>query len=237
MTGIVIITYNIETRVFILQVEAIKRFCPEAVIEVFDNSTDFELSEAVKYYCRIYEINYRKTETTNLDPSRSHAFAANYAYQKLRDDYDIICFFDHDLIPVKPFSPKDILGDNMIAGVTQGKKIKYLWPGCLFINNCIIDKDIVNFSVKTGLDTGGELHNIIDRYPDRVVYFNEIGCNNPLFTEGFYHFYIMIHNKTFLHFLNTSGWNGKESANNDIRISSLISIANDLINDVEKNIS
>jgi len=231
--GICIIVYNLETRVFILQIEAIKKFCTDDyTIEVVDNSTLKVMREAIEYHAKRLGVKYRNTEPNTNDPSWSHAFAANYSYQKLKDEYDLLAFFDHDLIPVKSFSVKEILGDKIIAGVTQGTKVKYLWPGCLFINNNLVDKDLVRFDpmMEPRLDTGGALHTLVEQYPEGIGWLDEVGCHNPSFSKGFYYFYIMIHQKTFMHFLNSSGWNRKESQNNDERVSSLISIANELIN-------
>lgn len=229
-TGICIIVFNLEARVFILQIESIKKFCKDDyVIEVVDNSTDQELSEAIKYHSKELEVRYRKTEPGNESPSRSHAFALNFAYQRLQDEYDLLAFFDHDLIPVKPFSAVEILGDKIMAGVTQGKNAKYLWPGCLFIENNLIDKDLVRFDPNNELrlDTGGELYKLIEKYgADQIGWLDEVGCLNPQVTEGNYYFYLMIHGKTFIHFLNSSNW--AKAENNESRISSLISIATEL---------
>jgi hypothetical protein len=228
--GICIIVFNLETRVFVLQIEAIKKFCTDDyTIEVVDNSTLKVMREAIEYHAKRLGVKYRNTEPNTNDASWSHAFAANFSYQKLKDEYDLLAFFDHDLIPVKPFSVKDILGDKTIAGVTQGTKVKYLWPGCLFINNNLIDKDMVRFDplMDPRLDTGGSLYKLIEQYPEGVGWLDEIGCHNPLFSKGFYYFYIMIHQKTFMHFLNSSNW--KREKDNDERVSSLIAIANEMI--------
>ena len=232
MVGICIIVFNLETRVFILQIESIKRFCldEDYTIEVVDNSTLKVMRDAIEYHAKRLGVKYRNTVPNTNDPSWSHAFAANFSYQKLKDEYDLIAFFDHDLIPVNNFSVSEILGDKVIAGVTQGTKVKYLWPGCLFINNNLIDKDAVRFDplMEPRLDTGGSLYPLIESLGEKVGWLDEVGCHNPLHSKGFYYFYIMIHRKTFIHFLNTSNWRGEK--NNDERVSSLISITNELIN-------
>jgi len=234
-TSITIIVFNLEARVFVLQIESIKRFCTDDyTIEVFDNSNNDEMKEAIRYHADRLGVKYRQTIPNTEDPSRSHAFAANYAYSKIKDDYDFIAFFDHDLIPVKPFSVVEIVGDKVMAGVTQGTKFKYLWPGCLLINNNLIDKSRVRFDPVSinniNLDTGGAMVRLIEELGDKVGWLDEVGCHNPLFSKGFYYFYIMICNKTFIHFLNTSNW--KKEDNNEERISSLIQITEELKNQV-----
>lgn len=226
--GICIIVFNLDARIFILQIESIKRFCKDDYeIIVVDNSTDFGLAEKIKYHSENQNVVYRKTIPVQENPSRSHAFALNFAYEKLKDDYDQIAFFDHDLIPVKEFSVSEILGEKTMAGVSQGKKVKYLWPGCLFIDNLKVEKELVRFDPvqELRLDTGGEMHEMISRA--NVLYFDEVGVNNPNTNGKFYYFYITIHNGTFVHFLNSSNWRKVEG--NESRINSLIDIVNERI--------
>lgn len=224
----IIITFNLDPRVFILQIESIKRFCKDEDYEIIvvDNSSDNDLSEGIKYHAENLGVNYRKTIPADVSPSWSHAFALNFAYEKLKDDYDIIAFFDHDLIPVKDFSAVEILGEKTMAGVSQGSKVKYLWPGCIFINNQKVEKELVRFNPvqELRLDTGGEMHEMIER--SDVLYFDEVGVNNPHIKDKYYYFYIMIHNRTFLHFLNSSNW--RHVSGNETRINSLINIVNEL---------
>ena len=234
MTAIVIIVYNLDARIFLLQIEAIKKFCQDSyVIEVFDNSTNEELSEAIKYHASNQAVKYSRTIPCENDPSHSHAFAANMAYKDVKDNYSHILFLDHDCIPVKPFSVVETLGNKLIAGVLQGQAVtKYFWPGCLMINNKIIDTGLVNFNLITKLrtDTGGSLHKIIDRYGyDACIQFDEIGVQNPYFQDEFYYFYLMINNKTFIHFINAANWRGVER--NEERLNTLINITENLIHD------
>src|SRR5687767_13518682 len=113
--GIVIITYNIPSDVFLLQVEAIRKFCKDNfVIEVVDNSCIPEMAESIRYHSSRLKLNYVKTFSGSQNGSESHSFAANFAYSKFRDSYDYLFFMDHDLIPVKPFSVIDILNGGCV---------------------------------------------------------------------------------------------------------------------------
>ncbi len=233
MTGIVIITFNLDTRIFILQIESIKRFClDEYTIEVIDNSTNDELAEAIRYHAKEQNVNYRRTMPGDNDPSTSHAFAANISYGMLKDQYDYFLYLDHDCIPVKQFSVVEILGDKVIAGLLQGQSVtKYLWPGCVMWNNTKIDKSLIDFShnSKLRIDTGGNFYKIIERYGyEEVILFDEIGCQNPYFQDTFYYFYMLINNKTFIHFLNSSNW--RKVDRNGERINTLLNITENLIN-------
>ena len=230
--AVVVVVFNLDCRVFLLQMEAIKKFCTDNyVIEVIDNSTDLELSEAIKYHAQEQGVNYRKTNPVNADPSHSHAFSANLAYKILFEFYDYFFFLDHDCIPLKPFSVVNTLGDKMIAGVQVGIETKYYWPGCLMFNNHKVNRRLINFNPiqKLRIDTGGLTYVIINQSPDECIFFDEVGHYNEAFRDTeLYYFYMVINNGGFMHFLCASNW--ANMPDNDIRINSLINIANEKIN-------
>lgn len=252
MTAIVIITFNIHPDVFILQMEAIKRFCRDEnfAIEVFDNSDNAEAAESVKYHSanqslsgndqsgsqlqtpnpQLSTINYTRVRAGTGDASWSHSFAANFAWALLQDKYDRFAFFDHDLLPVKDFSVAEILGGKPLAGLAQDKEHKYFWPGCFMFDNLrITNKELINFSPCPGLDTGGELYKAIDHFGlDQCVFFDEAYHQNPHFPNGQYNYYTMLYKETFMHFVNASNWNPVEGQQE--RLNSLINIARELIN-------
>lgn len=228
MVGVVVITYNLSAEIFLLQVAALKKFLKDDfVIEVFDNSSDLELAEHIRYHSSELGINYYKTFSSSTGSSDSHAFAANFAYQQLIGKYRISFFLDHDAIPVKEFSVSEILsGGHVMAGIGQGAKKKYMWPGCVMINNHAVDNNMVDFSPNNefGLDTGGNLYKIIDKHgEDNCIFFNESYHQNPNFISHQYGHYAMINDGMFMHFVNASGWNPIDK--NQDRISSLINIA------------
>lgn len=231
--GIVIICYNIDTRILILQLDAIKKYCTDEDyrIEIVDNSSIEEQAEAIKHYAKVYGLDYQRTKSSAQNDSWSHSFAANFSYERLKNDYDLFFYIDHDCIPLKKFSVKEILGDKIMAGVRSGPKLNYFWPGCLMWNNVEIDKSLVSFSPNNAmrLDTGGQLYRVIEKYgEDRCLFFDEVGCQNPYFLDTpLYTFYMMICNETFMHFINASGWNPTER--NDQRLNSLINIATNKI--------
>lgn len=155
--GIVIICYNIPSEVFLLQVAALKKFCKDDFeIIIIDNSSDSECAEHIRYHASHLGISYTKTFAGGKGSSDSHSWAANFAYQKIKDLYDMILFLDHDCLPVADFSVADTLsGGHVAAGVGQEKSKTYFWPGLFMLSNNAIDKNIVDFSPREGLDTGG----------------------------------------------------------------------------------
>lgn len=229
--GIVVITFNISTRVFILQMEAIKKFCQDDfVIEVVDNSNDEAMAEAIRHHAGVQEVNYTKVVSATQDPSLSHSFAANMAYKKFHPFYDALLFLDHDCIPVKPFCVKEMLDGGLIAGMLSGHALSYFWPG-LFLISSQVDPSLVDFSPNPKLryDTGGGLSILKDTYGDeKCRYVDEVGHQNiHQLNHKEYYFYMMMYKGTFMHFINSSNWRGLE--NDEARVSSLIAIATEKI--------
>jgi hypothetical protein len=226
--AICVIVYNLNSRVFILQMEAIKMLCTDEdyTIEVVNNSDNQELSDSIKHQAGVHGVSYREVVSGTKDPSHSHAFAANFAYQKIKDQYDAILFLDHDAIPIQKFSVIEMLGGKYIGGVLSGRELNYFWPGCVCIDNSRIDKDLVDFSPNNDLrlDTGGELRHLKEKYGDEGCrYFDEVGAQNEaMMHHKHYYFYMLIYNKTFLHFLAGSNWPNSEQ--HEKRINSLINI-------------
>lgn len=225
--GIVVITFNIPVDVYLLQVAAIKKFCKDDfTILVVDNSSDPERAEHIRYHCSIEKIELIKTFSGSHGTSDSHAFASNFAYNKFKDEYGLLFFLDHDCIPVRDFSVKEILsGGHIAAGIGQDKQKRYMWPGCFMLNNNAVDRDIVDFSPngEYGLDTGGNLYLIIEKHgEENFIFFNESYHQNPGYVSKDYGHYSMINNEMFLHFVAGSNWINK--ADNQQRIDSLINV-------------
>lgn len=225
--GIIIITYNISAEVFLLQIAAIKKFCKdEFVIHVIDNSDDKEIAEHIRYHSSINEIDYTKTFSGSKGSSDSYSFAANFSYQKFKDDYSLMLFLDHDCVPVQDFSVEEILsGGHVAAGVGQPKAKKYPWPGLFFLNNDAVDHDLVDFSpnAEHGLDTGGNLYKIIEEYGSESFRdLSETYHQNKDYITKEYGYYSMLANETFMHFVAGSNWINK--TDHQHRISSLVNI-------------
>lgn len=222
--GIIIITYNAH-ELLLKQVERIKLHCKDesANVIIIDNSTRQESIDAIKYYCGKLGLTYVKTKAASLNGSGSHAFAANLSYTMFKETYTHFLYLDHDCFPVKDFSVAEILGEKQIAGIGQKKgDITYLWPGCL----AFVRMDDIDFSPshELGLDTGGNLYKVMTEI--NTLFFNEEHCQNPEFNKSFYNFYSMIHNHTFMHFVNSSNWSNTND--HQERLNSLINILDKL---------
>lgn len=230
-TAITIITYNVPNLIS-RQVECIRRFCKdEHDIIVFDNSSNNDMAESIAYYCTQMDVPLVKIYSAESSGSKSNAFACNFAYQKIKDSYDFIMFLDHDTFPLRDFSIQKIIEGRMMAGVGQEKGVMYFQQTSLMWDNRTIDKSLVDFSPceKMGLDTGGLLYRVIEKYgKDACVFFNEKYYQNPYFREGFYNFYATVNDDMFMHFINASGWN--PIVGNDTRLNALLNVLNERIN-------
>lgn len=229
--SIVVVVYNLPAEVTILQVNAIRKFCKdEHEIFIIDNSTDRRLEEGTRYHSGQLGVQYMKTHASSKNGSDSHSFAANLSYQRLKNSAPVIAYLDHDVIPVTSFSFVEILGEKLIAGLGQGDKTPYYWPGMVFWRNDIVDKELIDFSPLPGMDTGASFCKIIDKYgKDQCIFFNESYHENPYFKHPKYGFYSMINDQMFMHYVNSSNWNFVSG--NDERLNSLINITRELIGD------
>ena len=204
-TIIIIITYN-NADLINRQVQCIKKFCKDQFdIVIIDNSDKKDVIDAIQYYNSTLKCLYYKTQSAEKDSSKSHCFAANFAYNKYKDLYKYFAFLDHDLFPVMDFSVEKILD--------------------LLFNNSKIEQPLIDFSTNQEfeLDTGGNLYKVIEKYnTEEFIFFNEQYSQNPYFNKSHYNFYSMINNEMFMHFINGSNWNNSEHQVE--RINSLLNI-------------
>lgn len=231
MVGIIIITYNLDSRIFLLQQAAIKKFCKdEYEINIIDNSSDDIMAEAIRYHSEQLGLNYIKTFAGGMG-SDSHAFAANLSYGKFKHRYTHFLFLDHDAIPVKEFSVVNILGDKVMGGIAQGINKTYFWPGCFMFSAEKIDREIIDFHPDNtlGLDTGGSLYKAIEIYgKESCIFFDEAYYQNPYFNSSKYDHYAMIYKGTFLHCIGMSNWIALER--HEERLNALINVITEKIN-------
>lgn len=229
--AVIIIVYNLPAEVTILQVEAIRKFCkdPDYEINIVDNSSDSQFAEATRYHCEQLGVKYIKTNASSRGGSESHAFAANLSWQFYKGKYDAHCYFDHDLIPIAPYSVEELISLHPLAGLGQQKQKTYLWQGLVMIRSKDIDKELVDFSPNKEwqLDTGGNLYKLLEKVGlENCSFFNEEYHENPYF-NGKYKHYSVLANGIFMHFLASSNW--VNMPDHSDRLNSLINIAREKI--------
>src|SRR5688572_25347760 len=90
--------------------------------------------------------------------------------------------------------------------------------------NSDIENDLIDFSPEPGLDTGGSLWRVIEKYGEKAcVFFNESYHENPYFKNKEQGHYAMINNEMFMHFVAASNWKNQEK--HQERVSALINVA------------
>jgi len=227
MTCIIVIFYN-NPEFLLRQYATLKAFCMDKYdLIVVDNSTEPQAIKDIKYHADRLGLRYVKTNATSRNGSDSHAFAANFALHTFRTQYDTFCFLDHDCLAIKRFSPKAILGGKyLMAGLGQ-QNDKYYWPGCLIFDVSVS----IDFTPRDGMDTGAGTSKAILAHKEQCLFFDEAYQQNEGFNKSQYNFYALIHNGTFMHFLNGSNWAGSE--HNQERLNSLYNVLETLC---EKNL-
>lgn len=158
------------------QIEMIRRHVHNAAFQhiIIDNSSVNAKRKAIKTVCNDMGVEYISvprritllTLNTLFYPSYSHGAALNWAYHHIIRSRrpESFVFFDHDIIPIKPYDFIAALGTQDFYGVERMRRYGwYLWAGwCVFRLDSIIDKR-VDFSptyIKHSyLDTGG--HNFL----------------------------------------------------------------------------
>jgi len=212
--AIVIICYNISSKIFILQIEAIKSFCKDEdyTIEIFDNGNIPEMSEHIRYHAEQFGVNYTKTYSADQNSSTSHSFAAGLAYNKLKGIYSYFLFLDHDCIPKKVFSVASLLEGKIMGGLGQWDS-QYFWPGLFCFDNTRVDKDLIDFWPvhEKRFDTGGNLYKAIEKHgKENCIFFNEAYVENHGFGGYKYAYFSLLCNEIFIHMTNGSQWNSED---------------------------
>lgn len=218
------------------QLELIKRFCTDSeyTIYVVNNSAaNSKTNDAIEYQANSTGAIYIKTIPTDSNPSVSHALACNLVYKEIGIGSDYCLFLDHDIFPFKAFAVKEKTENYLMVGVeqmrfTETKKIRYIYPGLLYINTSILTKQersLVDFlpTNKYGimLDTGGSLHYLISKHDEsKFIFLSEKRISNNSFNKNRYKYYAEIDG--WMHFINGSNWAGLEGE--DERINSLFII-------------
>ncbi len=168
-----------------------------------------------------------------LEFFRPHVvFSANTSFNLFKDKYEAFAYIDHDLFIMKPFSVCEILSEKVMAGLGQGAKKKYFWPGIFFINLTEIDKELVDFGYchDLNLDSGGMLYKLIDEYgEDKCTFFNESYHQNEQIGNSKYSMYAMINDGMFFHCIAGSNW--KRDPRHEERMNTLLNIAKQKIDD------
>lgn len=127
---------------------------------VVDNSSSQKSSRDIRDYCNTHGVAYwrmRFNPYSAHNPSRSHGFALNVAWNRIKNHSraEIVGFLDHDIFPVSQFSPTDMLERQPVWGRLQEKGGRwYIWPGLMFVQREFAQLWGLDFMPTSWGDTG-----------------------------------------------------------------------------------
>lgn len=128
---------------------------------VADNSTDAAMSRAIREVCERLGCPYLALPPINpyrhAKSSHSHGCALNWLYRNYITPRRPASFgfLDHDVFPVRPTRPRDLLTTHGLWGVVEERPgIWYLWPGLCFFRFDLVAGKPIDFLPGGGGDTG-----------------------------------------------------------------------------------
>jgi hypothetical protein len=161
------------------QIRLVRRFLPDCVHLVADNTGDAGQTEAIEaathlhgtIYLRLAQLHWR-----GLQVGRNHGLAMDWVWRHVLHPAapEAFSFIGHDIYPIRPTDPFAPLANYPVAGRIKKRQPRWhLWAGfCFFRFDAVRDVGL-DFSLDwpAGLDTGGgnwwRLYRRLD--PDRIV--------------------------------------------------------------------
>lgn len=143
------------------QVPLVRRYVPQALHVVADNTPDDEQADSIERYARRGGALYLRLPKNPWGTgSRSHGIAMNWVWHNvLRSGKPAAFgFLDHDIFPLAPVDPFAILSAQSFHGmVRRAGKRWYLWAGFCFFRFDAVYNLPLDFGQDwfIGLDTGG----------------------------------------------------------------------------------
>lgn len=186
---------------------------PDHVV-VFDNSRNDDFCADIQEQANLCGVEYVRLNFDEGDGSRHHGMALNAAYQQLKSDYEIIGLFDHDVFPFKESDIFERAKDYVFCGLKQVKEDKeYFHPGTIFLNTYKLSGEKIDFSPIPGMDTGGQLWDII-----KFLKHNQTLAFSYQFEPTLEY---EIVNDCLMHFVKGSNWNKGDEIKHRERLAKL----------------
>lgn len=206
---------NFQSPLFVIeQVLRIERHLKPDHIVVFDNSRNDDYCADIKEQATVVGAEYIRLDLYEGDSSRHHSMALNAAYSKLKDSYEIVALMDHDVFPFKDSDIFEVAKGFVFCGLKQVKDEKeYFHPGTLFLNTHKLISSHIDFSPIPGMDTGGQLWEII-----KFLQHNEILAFPHQFEPELGY---EIVNDCMMHFVKGSNWQKTDEIKHRERLAEL----------------
>ena len=171
----VVIAFN-RPRIIELLVTAVRRHVSDMELLIFDNSRDPDARSAIAGVCADRDLPYLALPANPVrHPNRSHAAALNWVYynvvQRLRPR--VFALIDHDLIPLKPISIAERIGDQPFFGYRVTGRFGWsMWAGYSMFDFSVASRYPLDFGVDfpRNLDTGGRNYPVFFRHFDHRRY-------------------------------------------------------------------
>ena len=143
------------------QARLVRRFVPDALYVVADNSPDDASAAGIAAVARRLDFPYlRLPKNPWHEPSRSHGIALNWVWHNILHPGEPAAFgfLDDDLFPTAPDDPFAALADQDFFGVVRTAADRwFLWAGFCFYRFDRVKSLPLDFGQDwfNGLDTGG----------------------------------------------------------------------------------
>lgn len=153
------------------QVALVRRFLPDAVHVVCDNSRDPSSAASIREVAERFGVpcvSVPRNPWTGRNASRSHGFAMNWVWQHVLRvaQPSAFGFLDQDLFPTAPDNPFAELDGSPCAGDKRWCDDRwFLWAGYCFFSFSAVRSLSLDFSPDwfSGLDTGGSNRRVFYR--------------------------------------------------------------------------
>ena len=205
MTGgnlfIITIAYN-HVKLIEKQIELVKRFGRDDDYRhvIVDNSPKRRVRKQIKQICAREGVDYvcvpryidKLISHKLFGNGLSHGAAINWMfYHVLKyNQPESFALLDHDVLPLKDFSLRELLHSRDFYGVERNKGIGwYLWPGWSIFRYNIVEKCKPNFLPEfvdgTYLDSGGgNYERLYSKYSLDTISFPKVVTKRVRKTEG-----------------------------------------------------
>ena len=169
---LIVVSFN-NFEVISYQIKTLKKFFQYPFrYTVFDNSNDEKKSQEIYKICNKENVGYVKLPIQHFlcqgMESYSHGIALNYIFRNYINQFctaEYIGVLDHDIFCVEFFDISRYLKKQPFYGLVHRRsckpeKIKYIWPGLLFLRKDSIKNINLDFrpSVRLSGDTGVRLY-------------------------------------------------------------------------------
>ncbi len=201
-----------------IQHRQFRKHCPDDRFILFNDAVEEQMVNNLNItasYSNIECVRVPQSIHIRQNPSEGYAATLNWALHRYSVDNDLetIVMMHSDVFPLQHINIQEIIGDHVVASVTEcrefkGETIHYLYPALTIINvKALGDVSQLNFECDLGLDTGGKTHTYVMKNRDKVKFIGNHQIPNAMkeLTPGLQEYFAADLEICKAHGLN-SGW-------------------------------